>query len=292
MAPGVEDLYPFESRYLQLRCGHRLHYVDEGATGGKTLLLLHGNPTWSFYYRNLILGLRHRYRCIAPDHIGCGLSDKPQRWSYRIPAHVDNVCELLTSLDLHEVTLVAHDWGGPIGYLAATRFPERFKRFVTFNTAVSLLSLPRVLTMLRLPLFGPLVIRGLNGLLRAGLLTSAAHGHALDREVRARYLAPYDSWANRIAILRFLQEIPVEDGHPNRVLLAELDRNLPSLSARPHLVIWGLKDPIFDRAYLAAWQRRFPGAEVHAFDDAAHWVVEEATERVLPLMRTFLSRTE
>ncbi len=289
---GERDPYPFESRYLQLRCGHRLHYMDEGVAGGTPLLMLHGNPTWSFYYHNLVLGLRDRYRCIAPDHLGCGLSDKPQDWSYRIPAHVDNLGELLTSLDLREVTLCTHDWGGPIGYLAAIRFPERFARFVTFNTAVSLLSLPRALAMLRLPVVGPLVIRGLNGLLRAGFLTSAAHGHGLDRDVRAGYLAPYDSWSHRIAILRFVQEIPLEAGHPNRELLRELDRDLAALAGRPHLVIWGLKDPIFGRAYLAAWRRRFPDAEVHAFEDAAHWVVEEATERILPLMRTFLSRTQ
>lgn len=291
MDPGERDPYPFESRYLRLRCGHRLHYVDEGVAGGAPLLMLHGNPTWSFYYRNLVLGLRDRYRCIAPDHLGCGLSDKPQDWSYRISAHVDNLCELVTRLDLREVTLVTHDWGGPIGYLAAIRSPQRFARFVTFNTAVSLLSLPRALAMLRLPVVGPLVIRGLNGLLRAGFLTSAAHGHGLEWDVRAGYLAPYDSWAHRIAILRFVQEIPLEAGHPNRELLRELDGNLATFAGRPHLVIWGLKDPIFGHAYLAAWRRRFPDAEVHAFEDTAHWVVEEATERILHLMRTFLSRT-
>lgn len=291
MNPGARDSYPFESRFLRLRSGHRMHYIDEASAAGAPLLMVHGNPTWSFYYRSLVLGLRERYRCIAPDHIGCGRSDKPQDWSYRIPAHVDNLCELIERLDLRDITLVAHDWGGPIGFLAATRFPDRFTRFVTFNTTVSLASLPRALTLLRLPLVGALVIRGLNGLLRAGFVTSAWHGHGLDPATRAGYLAPYDSWAHRIALLRFVQEIPLEDGHPNRALLGELDRHLPSLAGRPHLVIWGLRDPIFDRAYLKAWRQRFPGAEVHAFDDVAHWVVEEASERILPLLRTFLSRT-
>lgn len=290
LPPEVRALYPFESRYLALRCGHRMHYLDEGA--GPPLLMLHGNPTWSFYYRNLVLGLRSRYRCIVPDHIGCGLSDKPERWTYRIPAHTDNLCELLASLDLQDVTLVTHDWGGPIGYLAAIRCPARFRRFITFNTALSLQPLPRALTMLRLPLFGPLVIRGLNGLVRAGLVASTVSGHRLARNVRAGYLAPYDSWAHRVAILRFVQEIPLEEKHPNRGLLADLEREIHSLAARPHLVIWGLKDPIFDRDYLAAWRRRFPGAEVHALEEAAHWVVEEAHEHILPLMRAFLSRAD
>ena len=290
MNAAARDSYPFESRYLRLRSGLRMHYVDEGAADGGPLLMVHGNPTWSFYYRSLILGLRDRYRCIAPDHIGCGLSDKPEDWSYRIPAHVDNLCELVERLDLRDITLVAHDWGGPIGFLAATRFPDRFARFVTFNTAVTLLPLPRALTLLRLPLVGALVIRGLNGLLRAGFVTSAANGHRLDPGARAGYLAPYDSWAHRIAILRFVQEIPLEHAHPNRALLSELDRHLPSLAGRPHLVIWGLRDPIFDRAYLEAWRQRFPVAEVHAFDDVGHWVVEEASGSVMPMMRTFLSR--
>ena len=286
----VRDLYPFESHYLALQCGHRMHYLDEGA--GAPLLMLHGNPTWSFYYRNLVLGLRDHYRCIAPDHIGCGLSDKPQNWSYRIPAHTDNVCELVTKLDLQEVTLVAHDWGGPIGYLAALRFPERFKRFIVFNTAVFLLPLPRLLTMMRIPLYGPLLIRGLNGMLRGGLWMSVENPDRFRGSVRAGYLAPYDSWANRIAILRFVQEIPLEEGHPNRRLLTDLELQLHVLKDRPHLVIWGLKDRIFHREYLAGWRQRFPAAEVHSFEDASHWVVDEVHERILPLVREFLSRTE
>ncbi|HEV8355518.1 MAG TPA: alpha/beta fold hydrolase [Gemmatimonadales bacterium] len=286
----MRALYPFESHHLRLRNGYRMHYVDEGS--GPALLMLHGNPTWSFYYRNLILGLRSHYRCIAPDHLGCGLSDKPRDWSYGISAHTDNVCELLTHLDLRDVTLVTHDWGGPIGYLAAIRSPERFARFITFNTAVSLLPLPGLLTVLRVPLVGPLVIQGLNGMVRAGLLTSSTKGRRVARNVRAGYLAPYDSWNHRLAILRFVQEIPLDGGHPNRALLTELEQRLHELSDRPHLVIWGLRDPVFHREYLAAWRRAFPGAEVHAFEDASHWVVEEATERILPLSRAFLARTE
>lgn len=287
---AVRERYPFEGRVLTLRSGHRMHYLDEGA--GPPLLMLHGNPTWSFYYRDVVLGLRDRYRCIAPDHLGCGLSDKPADWSYGIPAHAANVLELISTLDLREITLVTHDWGGPIGFLAATQCPERFSRFVTFNTAVSLEPLPRLLTLLRLPVMGPIVIQGLNGMVRAGLLATAMDGHRLAPEVRAGYLAPYDSWAHRIAILRFVQEIPIEATHPNRQVLRDLELGLDGLTGLPNLVIWGLRDPVFHRKYLEAWRRRFPGAEVHALEDAGHWVVEEAHDRVLPLMRTFLARTE
>jgi cis-3-alkyl-4-acyloxetan-2-one decarboxylase len=290
LPPEVKDLYPFESRYLRLACGHRMHYIDEGT--GPPLLFLHGNPTWSFYYRDLVLGLRNRYRCVAPDHLGCGLSDKPQRWGYRIPAHTDNVCELVTHLGLQDATLVVHDWGGPIGYLAALRLPGQFRRFVVFNTAVFLLPLPRLLTALRIPLYGPLVIRALNGLLRAGLWTSGANSARFTRSVRAGYMFPYDSWAHRVAILRFVQEIPLERQHPNRRLMADLDRELHLLKERPHLVIWGLRDRVFHPGFLAGWRERVPGAEVHAFEDASHWVVDEAPERIAALMLDFLARTE
>ncbi len=287
---GVRELYPFQSRHADLRCGHRMHYVDEGS--GPPLLMLHGNPTWSFYYRTLIEGLRNGYRCIAPDHIGCGLSEKPQNWSYDIPAHVANVRELLTTLDLRDVTLVVHDWGGPIGYLAALEHADRIQRLVTFNTALSLLPLPKVLTMLRLPLYGSVIIRGLNGLLRTGLRSGVEHPERFEKNVRAGYLAPYGSWAHRIALLRFVQEIPMEETHPNRKLIAGLEQKLEVLRELPHLVIWGLKDPVFHQDYLSAWQRRFPKAEVHAFDDASHWVVDEIPDRVLSLIRAFLSRTD
>jgi haloalkane dehalogenase len=289
LPPPVRSLYPFESRYSTLASGHRMHYLDEGA--GPTLLMLHGNPTWSFYYRSLILGLGDHYRCVVPDHLGCGLSDKPQDWSYDIRAHADNVCQLITALDLRDVTLVVHDWGGPIGYLAALQHAERFRRFVVFNSALFLEPLPRLLTALRFPMVGPLLVRGLNAFLRAGLATSIENRRQFTRAVRAGYLFPYDSWANRVAILRFVEEIPIAREHPNRALLAELASQLPRVADRPHLVIWGLRDRVFHRGFLSGWRQRVPAAEIHAFEDASHWVVDEIPERVTSLMRTFLNRT-
>jgi pimeloyl-ACP methyl ester carboxylesterase len=287
LPPEVRDLYPFETRHMRLACGHRMSYVDEGS--GPPLLMLHGNPTWSFYYRNLVLGLRDRYRCIAPDHIGCGLSDKPQEWSYRLPAHVDNICELIERLDLRDATLVVHDWGGPIGYLAALRLADRFRRFVVFNSAVFLQPLPRLLTMTRIPLYGAFVIRGLNGFLKTGLWTSIANPARFTRGVRAGYLFPYDSWAHRIAILRFVQEIPLERGHPNRPLMDDLERRLSVVKELPHLIVWGLQDRVFHRGFLEGWRQRIPTAEVHALEDASHWVVDEAPEKIVALVRAFLS---
>lgn len=288
LSPAVRSIYPFKGSTVTTPDGHLLHYLDEGS--GDPLLMVHGNPTWSFYYRNVVTALRDRYRCIVPDHIGCGLSDKPSAWGYRIPDHVDNLVHLIDQLDLHRATLVVHDWGGAIGYLAALQRPERFKRFVVFNSAVFLLPLPRALTVFRLPLYGPAVIRGLNGFLRFGLRFAVVHKDRFEGPVREGYLAPYDTWANRVAVLRFVQEIPIEPGHPNRSLIPELDRNLHKFQSMPHLVVWGRKDWVFHEGYLQGWRERFPDAEFHVLEDASHWVVEEETDRVVHLVSDFLDR--
>lgn len=262
--------------------------MDEGE--GKPLLMVHGNPTWSFYYRDLVKALSPDYRCVVPDHIGCGLSDKPQDWSYTIADHTRNLVRLVEGLDLRDVTLLVHDWGGPIAYAAALRLPGRFKRFVVFNSAVFFLPLPMALIMLRIPVFGSVLVRGVNAFQRVGFRLAVGHRERFRGAVAAGYMAPYDSWANRIAILRFIQEIPIEPNHPNRRLLEELEAGLPSLAALPHLVVWGKKDWVFHSGYLEGWKQRVPTAEVHELDDVSHWVVEEASERVLPLVRNFLAK--
>ena len=288
LSPAVRALYPFEGKTLAVDGGHRLHYLDEGS--GDPLLMVHGNPTWSFYYRDLVSAFRDRYRCIVPDHIGCGLSDKPSSWGYRISDHVDNLVRLIDELDLRRATLIVHDWGGAIGYLAAMKRPERFKRFIVFNSGVFLLPLPRALTVFRLPLYGPAVIRGLNGFLRVGLRYAVVHKERFQGAVREGYMAPYDTWSNRVAVLRFVQEIPLEANHHNRRILDELDENLPKVASFPHLIVWGRKDWVFHEGYLDGWRQRVPDAEVHVLDDASHWVVEEAAERIIPMVDDFLKR--
>jgi haloalkane dehalogenase len=266
-----------------------MHYIDEGT--GRPILILHGNPTWSFYYRDLVRDLRNQYRCIVPDHIGCGLSDKPGDWSYRITDHVGNILELVDHLDLGDVTLVVHDWGGPIGFLASTRKPAKFSRFVTFNTGATVLALPLALKLLQRSALGAAVIQHLNGMVRAGLMATRLNGHRMDAAIRKGYLLPYDTPSHRLAILRFVQEIPLEPSHPNRALLDSMAMSSALLRDRPHLVVWGMRDPVFGRPYLDDWRQRFPGAEVHRIEEAGHWVVEEAAPRILPLMRAFLSRS-
>lgn len=284
--PQIRKLYPFTSRYLTLEGGHRMHYVDEGH--GPVLLMVHGNPTWSFYYRHLISDLRADYRCVAIDHLGCGFSDKPQDGGYRIADHAANLLRLIEELNLEDITLVAHDWGGAIGFLTAVGAPERFTRFIVFNSSVFLLPLPKLLTTMRLPLYGSFVVRGLNAMVWAGLLT--ANRQRLCGPVRAGYLAPYNSWANRVAVKRFVDEIPLERDHPNRALMMRLEQELPKFKTSPLLVVWGLKDRVFHPGYLAGWRERFPEAEYHAFEDTGHWLLEETPERIVPIVRRFLAR--
>ncbi len=283
------DLYPFRSHWLDVG-GARLHYVDEGPRDAPSVVMVHGNPTWSFYYRTLILGLRDACRVVAPDHIGCGLSDKPQVYPYTLAQHVRNLEQLLTHLNLHDVTLVMHDWGGAIGMGAAVRQPERVRSFVVLNTAAFYLPrVPLVLHLARSPVVGAFLVRGLNLFARGALIWGTAQPHRFTPDIRAGYLAPYDSWAARVAIYRFVQDIPVSRHHPTRRTLAEIDRRLGLFRHHPMLIVWGERDFVFTaRHFIPAWLERFPRARVHRFADAGHYVVEDAHERILPLLRDFL----
>ena len=296
LSNAVKAEYPWPGRYLNLagldtvKPGEtmRLHYLDEGK--GEPLLMVHGNPTWSFYWRNLVSKLSSDYRCIVPDHIGCGLSDKPQDWSYRLADHIENLSYLITALDLHDLTLVVHDWGGAIGFGAALKHPERIKRIIVFNTAVFMDDVPAEIRWVRKPYIGPLVIQGFNGFIRAGLFRAIADRNRVKGAVGEGYMAPYNSWANRYAHLAFIRDIPLEDDHPTRPVINELERRVSELNDKPTMFIWGEKDFVFTPAFLDRFIEKFPDAEVHRLPEAAHFVVEDAHEKIVPLMRDFLLR--
>ena len=285
------SLYPFASHYLSIG-GHRVHYLDEGPASGdvaETLLMVHGNPTWSFHWRELIGAWRDRYRLVAPDHLGCGLSDKPRHGPYRLADHVDNLVQLVEKLDLHNVTLVAHDWGGAIGLGTALALPKRFARFVLLNTgAFPPWFIPWRIRVCRTPLLGRLAVQGLNLFVRAALRMTMVHRDRLTPAVRAGYLAPYDSWGHRLAIYNFVQDIPLSPGHPTHATLANIEAGLPELADRPFQLIWGMQDWCFTPACLEKFVELLPEAEVHRLDDAAHWVVEDAPATVIDLVEKFL----
>lgn len=288
LPPDVRAHYPFEGRLLVLPDGTRLHYVDEGR--GSPLLFVHGNPTWSFYWRKLVGAFSGEHRCVAVDHVGCGLSDKPQDYAYTLEQHVDNLCRLVEALDLRDITLVVHDWGGPIGFGAAAKMPERFSRFVIFNTGAFEGPIPLEIRMCRWPGLGAVAIRGLNGFVRVGLLRATADRRRFRNGVGRGYLAPYGSWRDRVANLRFVQDIPLEPDHPTRGYFLSIGEQIRRFADQPAMIVWGEQDFCFVPEYRRGFVERLPNAEVHVFEDASHWVVEDATERIIPLMRDFLAR--
>jgi len=281
-------LYPFESRWLDL-AGGRLHYVDEGPRDAPAVLLLHGNPTWSFLWRDVVRSLRERFRVVAPDHLGCGLSDKPQDWSYRLADHVANVERLVDAVGLRSFSLGVHDWGGAIGMGLATRRPERIERIVVLNTAAFRSSrIPLRIAACRIPLLGALGVRGLNAFALAATVMTTEKPLAAD--VKAGFLAPYGSWRERVAVLRFVQDIPMRPGHPSWGTLAEIEEGLSRLTAKPLLLVWGERDWCFTPAFREEWQRRFPTAQCLRLEDAGHYVLEDAGDRAIPKITSFLSR--
>lgn len=283
------ELYPFKSHGLKLD-DHALHYLDEGNPSAPVLLFVHGNPTWSFYWRALITEFKSQFRCVAPDHLGCGLSDKPRHWPYRLQNHIDNLEHLITALDLRNITLVMHDWGGAIGMGTAARMPHRIKRLVVFNTAAFLSTqMPWRIAMCRIPVLGTVSVRMLNGFSLAATVMATEKG--LSRLVKQGLLAPYDSFDHRIAVHRFVQDIPMHPSHPSHATVQAVEAGLAQFIHHPMLILWGEKDWCFTPAFREEWQKRFPAAEVHPIADAGHYVVEDAIDIVKPLMRNFLVRT-
>src|SRR5690606_14034462 len=210
--PEFDKLYPFRGHFLTVE-QEQLHYLDEGS--GDPVLMLHGNPTWSFYYRNLVRDLRGRFRCVVPDHIGCGFSSKPQHYPYTLARHILNVERLVEDLDLRKITLVVHDWGGAIGMGFAVRNPERISRIVVLNTAAFLSRrIPWRINICRVPGLGALIIRGFNGFAGPAVFMATKKPGGLPREVARGFLLPYRSWGNRVANLRFVQDIPMSPRHP------------------------------------------------------------------------------
>jgi haloalkane dehalogenase len=273
--------------------GLRLHYIDEGS--GEPLVMLHGNPTWSFYYRDILAALSSEYRVIVPDHIGCGRSEKPDdsRYSYTLLSRVLDLERLLEHLGLdRDLTLVMHDWGGMIGMTYAARYPERIARLIVSNTAAFHKPLtkvmPKALAICRSSPLGALLVRGLNAFCH-GTAILGCKRQPMPRMVRSAYVSPYDSWDHRIAILRFVQDIPLRIGDRSYELVTWVEDRLHLLRSVPMLLAWGMKDFVFDRYFLDEWVRRFPAAEVHRFPHAGHYLFEDEAASMKDLIRAFLA---
>jgi pimeloyl-ACP methyl ester carboxylesterase len=290
----IRRLYDFSSNFLEIN-GHQLHYLDEGT--GEPVVMLHGNPTWSFMYRDLIRLLRPRFRVIAPDHIGCGLSSKPtdSEYDYSLSQRILDIELFLDRLEIDKpITLIVHDWGGIIGMGYATRHPEKIKRLVVFNTAAFLPSGKSIhwsLRYCRRSRIAAALIRGFNAFAVIASLTGCRQ-HPMDQALRKAYTGPYDSWQNRIATLRFVQDIPLSSEDRSFGKIDEIEKRLKLLRDHPMLICWGMKDFVFDRDFLNEWIKRFPKAETHRFEAAGHYIVEDASTEIGPLVEDFLGRSD
>lgn len=286
--------YPFTPKRFEVRPGLSMSYLDEGPADAPPVLMVHGNPSWSYYYRKLVLALQGTHRCIVPDHIGMGLSDKPgdDRYEYTLKSRIDDLEALLKHLGVEKnVTLVVHDWGGMIGFGWALRDPARVSRLVILNTGAFPLPaskpMPWQLSLGRDSKFGAFLIRGFNAF--SGVASYVGVKKKMPPDVRRAYVAPYDTWDNRIATVRFVQDIPLEPGDKAWDIVEEGGRRLHEFADRPALVCWGMQDFVFDRHFLQGFRERLPNARVHEFPDAGHYVLEDEAERIVPLVRDFLA---
>jgi pimeloyl-ACP methyl ester carboxylesterase len=300
--PHLPDLpdYPFAPRRFEVRPGIAMSYLDEGPRDGGIVVMLHGNPSWSYHWRHLVLGLRDRYRCIVPDHVGMGLSDRPDdaadatpRYSYTLQSRIDDLSSLLDHLGVAgPVTLAVHDWGGMIGFGWALSRSARVRRLVILNTAAFPLPaakpMPWQLSLGRDSRIGGFLIRRFNLFARGAAWLGVSK--PMPRAVRRAYIAPYNGWLNAISTLRFMQDIPLRGGDAAWPLVAEAGRRLPEYADRPAFIGWGLRDFVFDRHFLDGFRQALPQAEVHAFDDAHHFVLEDKAAVLVPAVRDFLDR--
>ncbi len=280
--------YSFASNYLHLSQG-RLHYLDEGA--GPAVVLVHGNPTWSYYYRNLVKTLSSRCRVIVPDHLGCGLSDKPLHFDYTLENHIDNLLLLLKHLEIDRASMVVHDWGGAIGLGAAADEGVELEKLVILNTAAFRSTrIPFRIRICRWPLIGKFLVQGLNGF--AGAAVFMAVEKKMAKEVAKGYLCPYDSWNHRRAVYEFVKDIPMNPAHRSYATLVRIEKSLENLKMRkvPAAIFWGGKDFCFNDYFYEQWKHLLPEAECHYFKDWGHYVLEDGKGRIETLVDQFLRR--
>lgn len=278
--------YTFDSNFFEIN-RRKLHYIDHGK--GPVVVMVHGNPTWSYYYRHLIRELSSHFRVIVPDHMGCGLSDKPQRYQYTLQTHITNLKRLLLHLKVDSYSLVVHDWGGPIGLGSGIGCIENIKKIVVTNSAAfRSTNIPYRIQLCKIPLLGELIVRGFNGF--AWPATFMAVANKMAPEVARAYTAPYDSWENRIATHRFVVDIPLSQSHKSYKKLVEVEQLLPRIKELgiPLQLIWGGRDFCFNKSFFNEWRRWFPDSEAHYFKNGGHYILEDERDKANYLIKHFL----
>ncbi|HEY9227138.1 MAG TPA: alpha/beta fold hydrolase [Gemmatimonadaceae bacterium] len=284
--PWVDlDAYPFDSRWLKLSSGARIHYVDEGT--GPVVLFVHGTPSWSFEWRSQIRALSNHYRCIAPDLVGMGMSDRPATFAYTPEAHAAALAEFVAALALHDVTLVVHDFGGPIGLPLALQYDSRVSRVVILNTFAWGLDddagVRRPARMLGGAL-GRWLYRHLNFSLRVIMPSAFADRRKLTSKIHRQYLAPFSGKDGRGRVLHAFARALLGSS----AFFRDIGGRLHQLRRVPVLIVWGTKDPAFGVRFLDRWRVELPDARVEALD-VGHWPQEEAPTEVNEALRSFLA---
>lgn len=285
--------YNFQPNFFQRPDGLSLHYLDEGQ--GTPIIMVHGNPSWSFLWRKLIRALAPDFRCLAPDHMGMGWSSRPTsaQYGFRLADRVQDLNDLVGHWALDRPAhLLVHDWGGPIGLTWAAAHPEQVASLTIMNSGT------RVPTGYHLPLrlaafktFAPLgafLAQRLNWF----ALGTAMFGVAgeLSSEAERGFLAPYLKAEDRLALARFVEDIPLSMPHPSYELLAETDRQLSkTLADKPLTLVWGLRDFVFNRAVFPDWRQRYPQAPVLALPEAGHYLLEDEPARITDHIRNFIN---
>ncbi|MDR1591101.1 MAG: alpha/beta fold hydrolase [Puniceicoccales bacterium] len=286
---NLREIYPFKNHFLDVGNGNRIHYVDEGE--GDAVVMFHGNPTWSFYYRHLIRELRSTFRCIAIDHMGCGLSDKPQNYPYQLANHIANARKVIEYLKLGHFHFVMHDWGCPVAMAIAERWPERIESLTIMNgAAFHSPHVPFRIALCKLPIIGDLLIRGLNAfVLGANFMATSK---SLNSITAKGYAFPYNSWKNRVALKKFVADIPLNSQHPSWETLKQIEDGLFLLSQKKILILWGDRDFCFTDRFLQEWKNFFSGAHVVRFENAGHYVLEDARDEAIAAVRGFMVRAK
>jgi haloalkane dehalogenase len=273
-----DDLYPFPSRYADV-AGARVHYVDEGS--GPPLVLLHGNPTWSFLYRDIVANLRDRYRCIAVDYPGFGLSSPAPGYGFTPAEHAGVLEAFVDQLDLSGVTMMVQDWGGPIGFAVATRRPDRFTAFVIGNTWAWPKSDPGTQLFSRM-LGGPIgrrLILNRNVFIER-ILPGGVRRRTLSDTVMNAYRGPFPTPGSRRPIAVMPQQILA-----SRPFLAEIEGRLGRLRDRPALITWPTKDVAFGERERRRWEQTFPDHRTVLLEGAGHYMQEDAAPEIVSAIR-------
>ena len=279
----LKEMYPFTSRYMPLETGAKLHYIEEGK--GETVLFLHGHPTWSFFFRNLILSIRADFRCIAIDHVGYGLSDKPMDYNYTTQQHIQDTIRFVEKKQFKKFHIVGHDFGVAIMLALAERWPERISSMSVMNSSLWFKAIPPLITVFKLPLVGALLTIPFNLLPRA--CASFGINDVVASEVVKGYIWPYRHLKDRIGIYKGTQDIPWMASHPTLETLETIAHKTYILGNKKTCFFWADRDFRYPFQDLKSWANILPNATYKRYPIAGDYLLEDSA-KALNDMKMFL----